>query len=349
MGPTYQGVHISTFPFSSNSLPSTFPLLSWCAMKSVLLTHAARYQGACATRCATASLTGSSAPPPSTSTPPTGPTPTSPRLQLLVLPLVAATRHENKSCGGRLTIRRRTHLRSDEWEDGGGNHKCYGERDGGPHLAKRRPATISSKPQATGTPLSLSSVNSIDLLRLPPSLTGIPVDAKIRCRLRWIRKSKVKTVHPFVAAKERRTPPSPWTRPRRCLELPLPSVVVELPLGSLLPRLAGCDSGVGTGPNGELRYPSGATGGGRVPLLRHKYMLQQLRRHAAEAGEPLLGLSGPRDSPDACGFFKDDGILPARRPCAKKREKLEEGKEMTWHPNMWGYSTVTSDQNHPRT
>lgn len=101
-----------------------------------------------------------------------------------------------------------------------------------PHLAKRRPpATISSKPQATGTPLSLSSVNSIDLLRLRPSLTGIPIDAKIRCRLRWIRRTKVKTVHPFVAAKERRTPPSPWTRPRRCLKLPLPSVVVELPLG----------------------------------------------------------------------------------------------------------------------
>uniref|UniRef100_A0A0D3GBM4 Uncharacterized protein n=1 Tax=Oryza barthii TaxID=65489 RepID=A0A0D3GBM4_9ORYZ len=113
-----------------------------------------------------------------------------------------------------------------------------------PHLAKGRPpATISSKPQATGTPLSLSSVNSIDLLRLRPSLTGIPVDAKIRCRLRWIRRTKVKTVHPFVAAKERRTPPSPWTRPRRCLKLPLPSVVVELPLG--------CDSGVGT----ERRAP----------------------------------------------------------------------------------------------
>lgn len=81
------------------------------------------------------------------------------------------------------------------------------------------------------------------------------------------------------------------------------------------------DVTVGLGPNGELRYPSGATGGGRVPVLRHKYMLQQLRRHAAEAGDPLWGLSGPRDSPDACGFFNDDGILPTRRPCAKKREK----------------------------
>lgn len=67
------------------------------------------------------------------------------------------------------------------------------------------------------------------------------------------------------------------------------------------------DVTVGLGPNGELRYPSGATGGGRVPVLRHKYMLQQLRRHAAEAGDPLWGLSGPRDSPDACGFFNDHG------------------------------------------
>uniref|UniRef100_A0A0E0LPH7 Beta-amylase n=1 Tax=Oryza punctata TaxID=4537 RepID=A0A0E0LPH7_ORYPU len=80
------------------------------------------------------------------------------------------------------------------------------------------------------------------------------------------------------------------------------------------------DVTVGLGPNGELRYPSyppgsdvrGFTGVGEFQCY-DKYMLEQLRRHAEEAGEPLWGLSGPHDaprygdSPDACGFFKDDG------------------------------------------
>ncbi|KAB8106767.1 hypothetical protein EE612_041253 [Oryza sativa] len=80
------------------------------------------------------------------------------------------------------------------------------------------------------------------------------------------------------------------------------------------------DVTVGLGPNGELRYPSyppgsdgqGFTGVGEFQCY-DRYMLEQLRRHAAEAGEPLWGLSGPHDaprygdSPDACGFFNDHG------------------------------------------
>uniref|UniRef100_A0A0E0A3N2 Uncharacterized protein n=1 Tax=Oryza glumipatula TaxID=40148 RepID=A0A0E0A3N2_9ORYZ len=108
--------------------------------------------------------------------------------------------------------------------------------------------------------------------------------------------------------------------PVRCRQRASNAAVALDPTSSLF-EAPFADVTVGLGPNGELRYPSGATGGGRVPVLRHKYMLQQLRRHAAEAGDPLWGLSGPRDSPDACGFFNDDGILPTRRPCAKKREK----------------------------
>uniref|UniRef100_A0A0D9X2N6 Beta-amylase n=1 Tax=Leersia perrieri TaxID=77586 RepID=A0A0D9X2N6_9ORYZ len=81
------------------------------------------------------------------------------------------------------------------------------------------------------------------------------------------------------------------------------------------------DVTVGLGPNGELRYPSyppgtdgrGFTGVGEFQCY-DKYMLSRLRRHAADSGHPLWGLSGPHDaplysddSPDSSGFFTDSG------------------------------------------
>ncbi|KAG6486343.1 inactive beta-amylase 9-like [Zingiber officinale] len=79
------------------------------------------------------------------------------------------------------------------------------------------------------------------------------------------------------------------------------------------------DITVGLGPNGELRYPSFPSSGGKSSTgvgefqCYDKYMMADLKRCAEEAGSPLWGLSGPHDapaydrSPDSGTFFKDHG------------------------------------------
>lgn len=73
---------------------------------------------------------------------------------------------------------------------------------------------------------------------------------------------------------------------------------------------------VGLGPSGELRYPAFPDGLWRFPGVGEfqcydRYMLQDLRDHAARIGKPEWGLSGPIDSgsynywPEDTGFFND--------------------------------------------
>ncbi|KAK3125950.1 hypothetical protein QOZ80_7BG0611820 [Eleusine coracana subsp. coracana] len=80
------------------------------------------------------------------------------------------------------------------------------------------------------------------------------------------------------------------------------------------------DVTIGLGANGVLRYPSyppGSdarrfTGVGEFQCY-DKYMLANLKKHAAESGEAMWGMYGPHDapryheSPDSCGFFREQG------------------------------------------
>ncbi|KMS95925.1 hypothetical protein BVRB_003830 [Beta vulgaris subsp. vulgaris] len=77
---------------------------------------------------------------------------------------------------------------------------------------------------------------------------------------------------------------------------------------------------IGLGPDGELRYPScdhakkhnNHSGVGEFQCYDN-YMLEHLKQHAEEMGNPMWGLGGPHDVPtydelpSASSFFKDDG------------------------------------------
>uniref|UniRef100_A0A0D9VU07 Beta-amylase n=1 Tax=Leersia perrieri TaxID=77586 RepID=A0A0D9VU07_9ORYZ len=80
------------------------------------------------------------------------------------------------------------------------------------------------------------------------------------------------------------------------------------------------DVTVSLGPNGELRYPSyppgsdgGDYGGAGEFQCYDKHMLARLKQHAAAAGQPMWGLSGPHDaprygeSPETSAFFRSPG------------------------------------------